>query len=99
MKPTMNDAPERIWYWFDKDVAAEIERIVDAACDEAIHKDFKESINWGDLCCVDVAVSFRRGNYLVFIEEASPDCPKFQQYVYDLLEKAGYTNVEIRTEW
>jgi len=47
MKPTMNDAPERIWYWFDKDVAAEIERIVDAACDEAIHKDFKESISGG----------------------------------------------------
>jgi len=44
-------------------------------------------------------MSLRTQNYLVYIEEASPDCPKFQQYVYDLLEKAGYTNVEIRTEW
>jgi hypothetical protein len=83
----------------DKDVAAEIERIVDAACDEAREKDFEESINYADLCCVDVAMSLRTQNYLVYIEEASPDCPKFQQYVYDLLEKAGYTNVEIRTEW
>jgi hypothetical protein len=83
----------------DKDIAAEIEQIVDAACDEAIHKDFEESINYADLCCVDVAMSLRTQNYLVYIEEASPDCPKFQQYVYDKLAEAGFADVEIRTEW
>ncbi len=74
--------------------------IIDKACDDALNMDdfSDEAINWGDLGCVSVSVDID-GSYYASIEEASPTCRKFPQYVYDKLYESGFSRVEVRTEW
>lgn len=78
------------------------------ATDKVIHlafnvkKAFCEPINWADLQCVAAGrmVRWNGDEYdVVHIEEASPECPIFQTFVNEHLARAGYPDVEVRTEW
>lgn len=75
------------------------ESIVVATRDEL---EIFEAINWGDLHCT-VAERYidhtGETGYRVYIEEASPDCPKFCQYIADQLALLRYPDVEVKTEW
>ncbi len=67
-------------------------------------KQFNESINWGDLRCVNVeqiSQSLREENvdYRVFIEELAPDCIHFRDFILSELDSAGYDNIEVVMEW
>lgn len=64
--------------------------------------DFPEAINWGDLKCADVEYVESLHNeafYRACIEEASPDCPKFIQFIRSGMRNRGFSEVEIVTEW
>lgn len=64
--------------------------------------DFPEAINWADLKCTDVESVMSLHNdsfYRAVIEEASPDCPKFIQFIRGQLKERGFGEVEIVTEW
>ena len=76
----------------------------DAACEAAIaHKaEIGGSVNWGDIGSVNVErCEDWEGDirYVVTCEEAAPDAWQFQEFVYEQLKDAGFTNVEIVTEW
>lgn len=63
---------------------------------------FDEAINWGDLGCVEASkVITDKGTerYVVLIEEASPDCIDFQEFISFELGLKGFDKVEVRTEW
>jgi len=61
-------------------------------------KDFKdEPINWGDLHCYEVKKA-HDSTYIAFIQEASPECPKFKSYIENWMKKWGW-NVIVITEW
>ena len=57
-----------------------------------------EPINWGDLSVCDV---IRHGDgWQVTVEEAAPGrCPDLCEYLRGWLEKWGWDNVEVVTEW
>lgn len=80
------------------DVERTLRLLTDEAIDSAAPKDFPlDAINWGDLCCVSV---YAEGEgYVVEIEEASPNCPAFQEYIAEYLAGRGYPGVTVRTEW
>jgi len=78
--------------------------IAKAAADKSRFSD--ESINWGDLSCVNVETvkSLATNNnevveYRVFIEEACPTCGEFRKFIEDELFEQGFTKVEVHTEW
>lgn len=56
-----------------------------------------EPVNWGDLRCYDVETT--KDKYIVRIEEASPNADKFKEYIQEWLQKWGWDNVEVITEW
>ena len=62
-------------------------------------QDFDEPINWGDLHCCEAHFT-RKGNIIIHISEAAPDCPDFQQrvasQVYNLYQVGKIT---VKTEW
>lgn len=63
---------------------------------------FPEAINWGDLKCADVEYVeslYNKSFYRASIEEASPDCPKFIQFIRSGMRSRGFGEVEIVTEW
>jgi hypothetical protein len=61
----------------------------------------RSAINWGDLGVLETfrCESAERTWYCVVIEEASPDNWEFQKFIAEELAKAGWDNVEVRTEW
>jgi len=66
---------------------------------------FTEAINWGDLRCVEVGytVTLEGEYYQVLIEEANPSCPKFCEFIREIITAAGEGfdsfNLEVRTAW
>jgi len=56
-----------------------------------------EAINWGDLRVVEVRAF--GSAWEVLIEEASPDCPALAAYITGWLNKWGWPDVLVRTEW
>lgn len=61
-----------------------------------------DPINWGDFACVSAETYVNEDGgrgYRVRFEEAAPECPKFHDYARKHLEKHGYRNVEVVTEW
>ncbi len=61
---------------------------------------YDEPINWGDLTCYDV-VDERDDKgiyYIAYIEEASPSCVEFREYIKDWLKAWGW-EVNPITEW
>lgn len=83
----------------------ELRRVADAATDAAFNHDWKGAhvtVNWGDLCCVSAehyVTEEGEEGYRVYIEEADPSNTEFQQFVSQRLEAAGFTGVEVITEW
>lgn len=58
----------------------------------------EEPINWGDLKCNTVE-KFFGGNYLITIDEASPNsCPTLCEYIERFMRKWGW-DVRVVTEW
>ena len=59
------------------------------------------AINWADLHCTDIELIFNadRTRVCVTIQEASPEAYKLSKHVSDKLEKLGYSNIEVDTEW
>jgi len=82
-----------------------IEEAVDAALGKAAATDGSwrdEPINWADLHCAGVEFvvdEFSDGRYVATIEEASPACPSLCKFVANELNKVGFGDVEVRTEW
>lgn len=76
-----------------------------AACEKAYEKRSEfcnEAINWGDLKCIcaEYCVSDEGSQYhRVIIDEAAPDCSRFQGYIYDCLHESGFPDVQVFTEW
>jgi len=56
-----------------------------------------DAVNWNDLRCTDVIK--HKGQYIAFIEEADPNAYELQIFVREYLEKKGYENVGIITNW
>lgn len=58
-------------------------------------------INWADLHCTDIELVFNGDStrVCVTIQEAGPEAYKLSKYVSDKLEKLGYNNIEVDTEW
>ena len=57
----------------------------------------RESINGGDLSCMEVR-AYADGSWEVTIEEAAPECPAFCAYIAEWLRKWGW-QATVRTEW
>ena len=84
-------------YYPDEEVGASLSEFW---LDElGLHDIGTESINWGDLGCVEVRQYADGGGWEVFIEEAAPECPALQAYITKWLTAWGWTPVEVRTEW
>ena len=69
---------------------------------ESRNEDAGEPINWADLGCVQAAwvvTDDNHGYAEVLIEEAAPGCTAFQAAVAAELEKRGWPNVRVVTEW
>lgn len=56
-----------------------------------------DAINWGDLSCPEVELLGTR--FIVYIEEAAPDAYDFAAWVKGWLNKWGWDDVDVRTEW
>jgi hypothetical protein len=56
-----------------------------------------EPINWGDLSCFEVKQDID-GTFVVFIDEASPDCCNFNRFIEAELKKKGI-EADVITEW
>jgi hypothetical protein len=71
------------------------------ACEAARVAKVNSEVNWGDLECRAAAYVFTdKGlHYEVQIEEAAPDAGKFQAFVAEYLEKQGFKDVVVLTEW
>lgn len=55
------------------------------------------AVNWGDLQCTHVD---RTGDgWVVYIEEAAPECEALRLHVLAWLEKQGVNNVSVVTQW
>lgn len=81
-----------------------IEQAVNQIIEQAQSKkdQFPEAINWADLKCADVELVVSLHNdqfYRAIIEEASPDCPKFIQFIRGQLKERRFDEVEVITEW
>ena len=62
----------------------------------------RDPVNWADLHCVRAErAEDERGaiRYRVWIEEASPESPNLRAFVRYELEKRGFKDVEVMTEW
>ncbi len=58
----------------------------------------QEAINWADLGAVEVR-EFKDGSFYILIEEASPDCYKFNHLIESrLVDKFGIV-ATVKTEW
>lgn len=60
------------------------------------------AVNWGDLRCTEaryVIDELGLEFYEVHIEEASAEADEFQRLVFSKLEKAGWREVIVITEW
>jgi hypothetical protein len=76
----------------------------DEICREAYEKrgEIQDAVNWADLRCWSAEFSIDDEgdeSYRVVIEEASPDCRKFREFVSTRLEARGFKDVEVETEW
>jgi hypothetical protein len=77
----------------------------DRATDMAYNHDWGDArvcVNWGDLCCVSAehyVTEEGDEGYRVYIEEAAPSNYEFQDFVRAKLDAAGFTGVEVITEW
>lgn len=63
---------------------------------------FNEAINWADLHCHSAEFYLNSediAGYRVYIEEASPSCPKLHERIQEQLQKKGYSDIEVITEW
>lgn len=78
------------------DTATKIRLMVNDALKEA-HGKVEDAVNWADLRCVEVTRC--QDYYMVVISEAAPDAWKLREFVQEYLEKHGYYDVVITTEW
>jgi hypothetical protein len=72
------------------------------AIDEVQKQRTKGAVNWADLHCLQAAwvVTDEEESYAeVTIEEAAPEADEFQTAVMLELDKLGYPNVHVVTEW
>lgn len=56
-----------------------------------------ECINWEDISCYNVEV--KDDKYIIYIDEASPYCNKFQDYLSKWLKTLGWDNFEFEINW
>ena len=88
-----NDECENI----KKDINGTIKSLYDVdgkVKDEIAEKFADEAINWGDLKCLEV-----KKCYVAYIDEADPNAENFKDYIKNEMEKKGYNDIEIITEW
>lgn len=85
---------------------AKLHAATDAAIATAhrMRRNIKGPINWADLSCRAAEKwTDQDGDtgYRVWIEEAAPGCDNstFCEYIWKQLEKRGFLNIEVETEW
>lgn len=62
-------------------------------------RDFDEPINWGNICCAEAHFT-KKGNIVIHIEEAAPDCQYFHFVVYCEMSKLyPKSKITVKTEW
>lgn len=61
-------------------------------------KQIDEPINWGNLHCHKVE-KLSDNVYKIYIEEASPYCPKFQKYIVDYIQERFDIIAWVVTKW
>jgi hypothetical protein len=86
------------------EVRGALEIAVQQAIEHVRGLDIREAVNWGDLSpamIADVVPHYGFGipYNLVVIKEASPDCPQFAKAIREHLNRAGFLNVQVQTEW
>lgn len=62
----------------------------------------EEAINWGDLHCCGVEQyinDYGETGDRAYIEEAAPNCCKFQAHIQDQLNEIGFHDIDVVTEW
>lgn len=82
--------------------ARRIESVVDDIIGELDPSEIEDAVNWGCLCCVEVALVLNQGDdieWVATIEEASSDAHSFAMEIINRLNKRDIHNVTIRTEW
>lgn len=79
----------------------ELTRVVERILENIPSGSIPGAINWADLHCTDVELVFNadRTRVCITIQEASPEAYRLSKYVSDKLEKIGYGNIEVDTEW
>jgi hypothetical protein len=59
---------------------------------------YDEPINWSSLNCINAEI-FENGDFLITIEEASPnECPTLCEYIQTYMKYWGW-NCQVKTEW
>jgi hypothetical protein len=79
-----------------------LQELTDEAIKAAEKSDNNFAVNWADLQCITACeckyVDGSKG-YQVTIEEASPGETDFQHWIARYLEKRGFENIVVITEW
>jgi hypothetical protein len=79
-------------------------------CDEALESLYQRrygiggGVNWGDLTCVEarhIVTDSEEDDefYEVLVEEVAPEAQAFQTALVVELERRGWMNVHVQTEW
>jgi hypothetical protein len=85
-----------------KDQAEVLQSVVDDVLSDAFEKrkEIGGAVNWADLLCTDVSVSLLTGLVTVTIEEVGPDgAQRLREFVSAELERRGFPDVYVLTEW
>jgi len=81
----------------------ELKRAANEACVQAIAKgDLGNNVNWSNLVCTTVRKYIDEDGfygYEVIIEEADPRNTELQNFIYDVLLRSGFTDIEVITQW
>lgn len=84
------------------DRLAKLKQDTDDAIAAARDASINDSVNWGDLRCIDAyhAVNVDGDKwYAVEIEEVSPNAVRFRAFIRAQLEARGWSDVAIGLEW
>jgi hypothetical protein len=82
----------------------ELRMVASEACNEAFHKraEINDAVNWANVSCVSAQYCVDDEgypSYRVEIEEASPNCSGFREFIHGRLEAAGFHGIDIQMEW
>lgn len=84
-----------------RDVLTKLTEDIEGILSQATPAAIAGAINWGDLGCHETYIKLTGDTLTIcaLIEEADPAAIALHQYVTAELEKLGYSDIEIETDW